>query len=242
MIYKVYRTPASVVENPDFLGEEWQRALDVWSYWKTNGYNPIIECYTEGKVPVMHMEDESSIKEWSEYLMTNRVEKRLINEINSETEKSFEELMFGNTHFKSKKGFDEYGIYGENNPPVNAVPSTAFTETPDVVFEIVDDKIESAVVGELPQIKIEKIYSDDPVINPKHYKMIPKEAYQKYPEGLEYMDLMEYILKHHEGVEGHLLGQIFKYACRLGRKDSIVQDAKKIEWYANRLVKVLEDA
>jgi hypothetical protein len=80
----------------------------------------------------------------------------------------------------------------------------------------------------------------DAIINPKHYKMIPPEAYEKHPDGLEYMDLMEYILAHHNGVQGHLLGQIFKYACRLGRKDSIGQDAKKIEWYANRLVKVID--
>jgi len=81
----------------------------------------------------------------------------------------------------------------------------------------------------------------DAIINPKHYKMIPKEAYEKFPEGLEYMDLMEYILAHHKGVEAHLLGQIFKYACRLGKKDADLQDAKKIEWYANRLVETIKE-
>jgi hypothetical protein len=73
---------------------------------------------------------------------------------------------------------------------------------------------------------------------PKHYKIIPKEAYVAKPEGLEYMDLMEYILAHHKGVESHLLGQVFKYACRLGKKDAKLQDAKKIAWYANRFVTV----
>ena len=82
--------------------------------------------------------------------------------------------------------------------------------------------------------------TQDAIINPKHYKMIPKEAYADKPEGLEYMDLMEYILAHHEGVESHLLGQVFKYACRLGKKDAKLQDAKKIAWYANRLVTVIE--
>jgi len=78
------------------------------------------------------------------------------------------------------------------------------------------------------------------IINPAHYKMIPKEAYTAHPEGLEYMDLMEYILAHHKGVESHLLGQVFKYACRLGKKDADLQDARKIEWYATRLVKAIE--
>jgi hypothetical protein len=91
--------------------------------------------------------------------------------------------------------------------------------------------------------KFENMSNDeqDQIINPKHYKMIPPEAYKRFPEGLEYMHLMEYILKHHSGVESHLLGQVFKYACRLGKKDSKLQDAKKIAWYADRLVKVIEN-
>ena len=87
--------------------------------------------------------------------------------------------------------------------------------------------------------KLDKSDQDE-IINPKHYKMIPKEAYNRFPEGLEYMDLMEYILDSHSGVNSHLLGQIFKYACRLGKKDADLQDARKIEWYASRLVKSLE--
>jgi len=80
----------------------------------------------------------------------------------------------------------------------------------------------------------------DAIINPAHYKMIPPEAYEKFPEGLEYMDLMEYILAHHTGVEAHALGQIFRYACRLGKKDADLQDAKKIEWYAKYLVNTIK--
>jgi len=82
----------------------------------------------------------------------------------------------------------------------------------------------------------------DEIINPKHYKMIPPEAYTLNPEGLEYMDLMVYLLETHSGVQAHLLGQIYKYACRLGKKDSKLQDASKIAWYAERLVKEIENA
>jgi len=91
--------------------------------------------------------------------------------------------------------------------------------------------------------KFEEMTSEeqDAIINPQHYKMVPKEAYARFPEGLEYMDLMEYILKHHKGVGAHLLGQVFKYGCRLGKKDAALQDAKKIAWYANRLVEVLSE-
>jgi hypothetical protein len=51
---------------------------------------------------------------------------------------------------------------------------------------------------------------------------------------------MTYILAHHNGVQSHLLGQILKYSIRIGKKDDKLQDAKKIQWYANYLVKVIE--
>jgi hypothetical protein len=226
----------------EYTTEDWQKALDYRSErnalsrgrYNINQKTILAVWNKKGKLhfPIVITNEDAMY--WSrffkeeqdkEYMAKkyNRVEQRLINEIkNSEkvtenAEKSFEELMFGNTHFKSKRGFDEYGVYGENNPSVKS-----------------NNQVSSRNEA--------RIHGDDPAINPKHYKMIPKEAYNKYPNGLEYMDLMEYILIRHKGVEGHLLGQIFKYACRLGRKDSIVQDAKKIEWYANRLVKVLKNA
>jgi hypothetical protein len=79
--------------------------------------------------------------------------------------------------------------------------------------------------------------AQDDIINPVHYQVIPSG---NYPDGLEYMDLMTYILKHHTGVSAHLLGQIMKYGIRLGKKDDKLQDAKKIQWYANYLVDIIE--
>ena len=76
----------------------------------------------------------------------------------------------------------------------------------------------------------EKIEVDH--INPKHYKdVVP---------GYQYMELMQYMLNDFEGVEAHLLGQIFKYQMRLGKKDSKLQDLKKAQWYTNVLVKYYE--
>jgi len=77
----------------------------------------------------------------------------------------------------------------------------------------------------------------DSIINPKHYKIFSPEDYADYPDGIEYMDLCEKVLAHLSGVTAHLVGQILKYALRLGKKDSMEQDATKIEWYAVRLVK-----
>ena len=83
-------------------------------------------------------------------------------------------------------------------------------------------------------------WTQEQIINPKHYKIIPKEAYKEHPEGLEYMDIMEYALAHLSGVESHTMGHVFKYSFRVGKKDAKLQDAKKIAWYANRMVEILE--
>lgn len=80
----------------------------------------------------------------------------------------------------------------------------------------------------------------DAIINPKHYKMLSAEVMSKYPDGMEYIDLMAYLLEGHTGVQAHLLGQIYKYSMRLGKKDNKLQDARKIEWYANRLATEIE--
>jgi len=77
----------------------------------------------------------------------------------------------------------------------------------------------------------------DLIVNPKHYKIIPPG---NYPDGLEYMDICDYALSHLTGVQAHLVGQILKYSLRIGKKDSTLQDASKIQWYANYLVNNLE--
>jgi len=80
----------------------------------------------------------------------------------------------------------------------------------------------------------------DAIINPKHYKLLSAETMKAHPDGMEYIDLMAYLLEGHTSVQAHLLGQIYKYSMRLGKKDNKLQDAKKIEWYANRLAKEIE--
>jgi len=73
---------------------------------------------------------------------------------------------------------------------------------------------------------------NDP-INPNHYKeIIP---------GYEYMDMMEYMLIDFEGVEAHLMGQVYKYLMRLGKKDAKIQDANKAKWYLDRLILTYTD-
>jgi len=121
----------------------------------------------------------------------------------------------------------EYGNYGENNGPLpERNPKEEEVATTD--FH-----------GEFDKMTAEQ---QDAIINPKHYKMLPAEVMAKHPDGMEYIDLMAYLLEGQHGVQAHLLGQVYKYSMRLGKKDNKLQDAKKIEWYANRLVKEVEES
>ena len=70
-------------------------------------------------------------------------------------------------------------------------------------------------------------------ISPKHYKEIVP--------GYEYMDMMVYMLDGFDGVEAHLMGQIYKYLMRYGKKDHKVQELEKVEWYLKYLIKELQD-
>ena len=73
-------------------------------------------------------------------------------------------------------------------------------------------------------------------VNPAHYKMIPPSAYDKFPDGIEYFDLMTFVLAHHKPVHAHAIGQSLKYLLRAGKKDKLVQDLKKARWYLNYLI------
>jgi hypothetical protein len=94
---------------------------------------------------------------------------------------------------------------------------------------------------------------NDP-INPNHY--------QDIVPGLQYIQVMEHVLKPRQAlldelraagireelvqeVEalpyiGLLMGQGFKYYLRFGKKDNILQEAKKGAWYFDYLVNFLE--
>jgi len=78
----------------------------------------------------------------------------------------------------------------------------------------------------------------DLIINPKHYEIIPPG---NYPDGVEYIRIAEYAIGHLKGIEAHLVGQILKYSLRIGKKDSMLQDADKIKWYANHLSQILNE-
>ena len=203
----------------ELITNSWQEAIDKWAIERSVGNTGYIVGTHMGKQKIFG--NHQDIADWSKFLLDNnynRIEKRLM------TEAAFEQEYDGMEVVDVKD---------------------------DIRFRDQIPNLMGKVFGGSERLKesldfhgkFEAMSQDeqDQIINPKHYKMIPKEAYNKFPDGLEYMDLMEYILSHHKGVESHLLGQIFKYACRLGKKDAKLQDARKIEWYASRLVEVIEN-
>lgn len=70
----------------------------------------------------------------------------------------------------------------------------------------------------------------DAAVNPDHYKFGKVEC----------IDAIETILSPTE-YRGFLRGTIMAYEWRLGRKDEPLQEFKKAQWYAQRLLKLLED-
>lgn len=62
-------------------------------------------------------------------------------------------------------------------------------------------------------------------INPVHYKEIVP--------GMQYMEMMQYMLP---DIESHLLGQVYKYLMRNGKKDDTIQELRKALWYLEFLI------
>ena len=227
-IYKVYKSPSSTIL--EYEVDSWQKAIDIWSNLKQSGNSPYISCIGEKRSMIVN--SQSGIREWSDYLLMNnynRVERRIMLDMQDQEMNGMKVVEVEET------GNFGYSAYLERE--AEAEYQALVKESNYTVAEECEKKKAIDFHGNFSKMDQS---SQDEIINPKHYKMIPKEAYDRFPEGLEYMDLMEYILDSHSGVNSHLLGQIFKYSCRLGKKDADLQDARKIEWYASRLVKSLE--
>lgn len=212
--YKVYKySEDGFVETLNT--DSFQQSIDCWSTSRNQSWGPYIVAECEAKKQVLNSTD--TIREWARWLMLhgyNRIERRIMKDM------------------KEMKAMEVI------EPKDKEIRFTE--EIPELMGKVFGGKAKVSEGSAFKAAWDELDHQEqDAIINPAHYKMIPPEAYKKHPEGLEYMDLMEYILSHHKGIESHLLGQVFKYACRLGRKDAMGQDAKKIQWYATRLAAVI---
>jgi len=68
-------------------------------------------------------------------------------------------------------------------------------------------------------------------------KAVSGSHYNDVVPGYQYMEMMQHMLDGKEGVESHLLGQVYKYLMRAGKKDDVEQEYRKARWYLNCLVK-----
>ncbi len=83
---------------------------------------------------------------------------------------------------------------------------------------------------ERPQLKETGLATKD-AINPGHYKQ----------GGIECIDAINsMLLDENDAQHGFLRGQVVKYMWRLKGKESPLQDAKKAQWYLERLINDLE--
>ena len=78
-----------------------------------------------------------------------------------------------------------------------------------------------------------KLMEEHNAVSPKHYKEILP--------GYEYMDMMVFMLRDLEGAEAHLMGQVYKYLMRYGKKDAKLQELKKAQWYLEYLIAMNEE-
>lgn len=94
--------------------------------------------------------------------------------------------------------------------------------------QITEDEINELLRGD-------KDDNDDPVYNPRHYKVILPNGYD-----IEAIDYIQGVLGD-EGMIAYCRGSALKYLSRAGRKDSLVQDLRKAAWFCTKAAQVSED-
>jgi hypothetical protein len=96
-----------------------------------------------------------------------------------------------------------------------------------------EEFLQNQVEGITPRFYVEK----EPEKLDDIAKAVSGPHYNDIVPGFQYMEMMEYMLNGKSGVESHLLGQVYKYLIRAGKKDDVEQEYRKARWYLNALVK-----
>ena len=222
----------------DLTTDSFQKAIDWWAILKSVGGRPYIfvdKLNNKSETIVYRtLNSRETIKEWADYLMLNgynRVEKRLIKELQEQEHDGMEVVEPKDTteRYEDVRFRDEMPdlmgkVFGGSESLKETLSKQLEEHLKDIDFH-----------GAFEEMSEEE---QDQIINPKHYKIVPPGHYEN---GLEYMDICDFALGHLNGVKAHLVGQILKYTLRVGKKDAFLQDSRKIEWYAKRLVKTIED-
>jgi len=227
--------------------DNWQFAIDEWStlWTQMTVYDGLLGIYVRRNGEIVKvLISEEDIKKHSEFLLSvrdssNRIEGRIMMDM-------YEQEVNGMDVVEPK---DKLDLPKEWQEPYTAYIIRKTKEETNYMLDEEELDYKTAVAemeGNDLVVDFHGNFEDmdddtqDAIINPKHYKLFSAEDYARYPDGIEYMDLCDKALAHLTGVEAHLVGQILKYTLRVGKKDAKEQDAKKIEWYASRLVKTVK--
>lgn len=81
-----------------------------------------------------------------------------------------------------------------------------------------------------PLLYADTFDGDDPAVSPAHY----------IAGTMEVINVIEAFTDGLNGIEAACTANIIKYACRWKRKNG-VQDLKKLVWYAQHLIDILEE-
>jgi hypothetical protein len=104
------------------------------------------------------------------------------------------------------------------------VEATEAQSTPAERLEA-SEKLNLEVITKPKKVKLKP----DLVNNPPHYTA----------GGIETIDYIKAKLTPEEFI-GYLKGNVIKYTSRAGKKDDVVQDLEKAQWYMNRQIKALK--
>ena len=148
---------------------------------------------------------------------------RFMNGVDAE----YREATFGPLDEDGEAMNDYFDFVEDANDPILKREREALSTDGRTLSEILD-----AAIGE--PADPEEVQRADQVamyVSGNHYNdVVP---------GMQYMEMMQYMLEGKQGVEAHLLGQIYKYLMRAGKKDDYEQDLRKASWYCNCLAKYI---
>ncbi|MDB4408493.1 DUF3310 domain-containing protein [Akkermansiaceae bacterium] len=193
------------------------------------------------------MIDEANNQECASYL------------INRDYQFKEENMMYACAEKAGLEIMSFYEVYG--NPPhhryecLDLVGQQMDGDMPRITLENIyaiqeekDIDVSKGRLAEAARIGLDRLARSEPMVPPRSVASATKEVddisqavsgshYNDVVPGYQYMEMMQHMLEGKEGVEAHLLGQVYKYLMRAGKKDDVEQEYRKARWYLNCLVK-----
>lgn len=135
---------------------------------------------------------------------------------------------------QSEYGVDEDRIIGEEH-----MGKRNYVDVMNEYFDSVEDANDPILRRQLEEALGEPEDPEAVQMADEREHYVSGNHYNDVVPGMQYMEMMQYMLDGKSGVEAHLLGQIYKYLMRAGKKDDYEQDLRKASWYCNCLAKYI---